>query len=83
MNPLLFSLAIGALAGFLAGALMKGRAFGLIGNVVVGVLGGALGGWCVQLAGYDHSVNWVVELITATFGAALLIFVVGQFKRES
>ena len=50
---------------------------------MIGVLGGALGGWCVQLAGYDHSVNWVVELITATFGAALLIFIVGQVKREA
>ena len=42
---IIFSLLLGCLAGFCAGKLMKGGGFGLIMNIVLGLLGGALGGW--------------------------------------
>jgi len=45
LTSLLIFLAIGALAGWLAGNLMKGGGFGLLGNIVVGIIGAVFGGW--------------------------------------
>ena len=42
---LLWSLLIGAVAGFIAGNIMKGGGFGVLGNIIVGILGGIIGGW--------------------------------------
>ena len=48
---IIISLLLGCLAGFCAGKLMKGGGFGLIMNIVLGLLGGALGGWLFSLLG--------------------------------
>ena len=45
MNPLLYTLLIGALAGWLAGFVVKGGGFGIIGNIVIGILGAFIGTW--------------------------------------
>ena len=50
MNLIIF-LVIGALAGWLAGVIMKGRGFGIIGNIVVGILGSFVGGWLLPMVG--------------------------------
>jgi uncharacterized membrane protein YeaQ/YmgE (transglycosylase-associated protein family) len=81
MNALVPSLITGGLAGFLAGVLMHGRGAGFIGNVVVGMLGAALGGWLLRLVGY-HSDDPVLQFASATFGASLLLFLAGKVKRE-
>ena len=51
MTGLIIFLAIGALAGWIAGNVMKGRGFGLIGNIVVGIVGALLGGFLFSLLG--------------------------------
>ena len=79
MNIIIF-LAIGAVAGWLAGALMKGRGFGLLGNIVVGVIGSALGGFVFDLLGLSAG-GLIGSIITATAGAALLLFIVGVIKK--
>lgn len=61
---------------------MHGRGAGLIGDVVVGVLGGALGGWLLRLVGY-HSDDRLLQLVSATFGAALLLFLAGKMRRKA
>lgn len=80
--PLLYSLAIGALAGFLAGAIMKGKGAGLLGNLVIGILGGLLGGWVAGLVGIGPDGSLPGQLAIATGGAVLLLFLVGLVKRE-
>jgi len=50
-TSLVIFLAIGAIAGWLAGNLMKGDGFGLLGNIVVGVIGAVVGGWVFGLLG--------------------------------
>ena len=77
---LIIFLAIGALSGWLAGSLMKGRGFGLLGNIVVGVIGAVLGGFVFNFLGI--AVGGILgSIITATVGAALLLFIVGIIKK--
>lgn len=56
---LIIFLAVGALVGWLAGLIVKGRGFGLIGNVIVGIVGAILGG-CIRLARNHH--RWTGRL---------------------
>lgn len=79
MNIILF-LIIGAVIGWLAGTLMKGRGFGLLGNIVVGVVGSFLGGFLFSLLG----ITWggtLGALGTALIGAIVLLWIVGLFKK--
>ena len=79
---LIWVLLIGAAAGFwLAGLVMKGRGFGLIGNIVVGIIGDAfLGSFLLAVFGI---VFWGVlgSLLTAFIGAVALLFVIGLIKK--
>jgi uncharacterized membrane protein YeaQ/YmgE (transglycosylase-associated protein family) len=77
---LLIFLAIGALAGWLAGTLMKGGGFGLLGNIVVGVIGAVVGGWVFGLLGITAS-GMIGSFITAVVGAGILLFIVGLVKK--
>ena len=77
----LFFLIIGAVAGWLAGQIMKGRGFGLIGNIVVGVIGALLGGWLFGALGISAGGGLIGSLVTALIGAVVLLFVVGLVRR--
>jgi uncharacterized membrane protein YeaQ/YmgE (transglycosylase-associated protein family) len=77
MNFVYFCL-IGVCAGWLAGQLMKGRGFGLIVDLIVGVLGALLGGFVFGLLQISAS-GLIGSLITATVGAMLLLFLLKQF----
>jgi len=74
-------LVIGAIAGWLAGMLVKGGGFGLIGDIIVGIIGAVLGGWLAGLVGLHIGSGFISSLITATAGAALLIFVLRMVRR--
>ena len=68
------------MAGFCAGKLMKGGGFGLVLNLILGILGGALGGWLFQLLG----ISWggiIGQLGTALVGAIIIIVVVNMLKK--
>ncbi|HHH39503.1 MAG TPA: GlsB/YeaQ/YmgE family stress response membrane protein [Sedimenticola sp.] len=80
MEILVF-LAIGAIAGWLAGLLMKGGGFGLLGNIVVGVLGSVVGGFLFKVLGISSS-GTIGSIVTATAGAVVLLFVVGLVKKD-
>lgn len=71
---------IGIAAGWLAGQFMKGRGFGLVGNLVVGVLGAIVGGWLAGILGIGAS-GLIGSLLVATAGAVVLLMVVGALKK--
>lgn len=73
-------LIIGAIAGWLAGILMKGGGFGLLGNIVVGILGAFIGGWLFGLLGVSAG-GLIGSIVTATAGAAILLYFVGLIKK--
>lgn len=81
LQSLLIFLAIGAAAGWLAGLLMRGGGFGLLGNIVVGVIGAVFGGWLFGVLGIAAGAGLVGSLVTAVVGAAVLLFIVGLIKR--
>jgi uncharacterized membrane protein YeaQ/YmgE (transglycosylase-associated protein family) len=76
---------IGIAAGWLAGQIMKGGGFGLIGDLIIGVIGALLGGYLfgllkIPLGGLPPLVG---ELIVATVGAIVLLLVIRLIKRGS
>ena len=80
IKELFIFLAIGAFSGWLAGTLMKGRGFGLLGNIVVGVIGAVLGGFVFNFLGIAAG-GLIGAIFTATAGAALLLFIIGVIKK--
>lgn len=80
LTSLLIFLAIGAVAGWLAGVILKGGGFGLLVNIVVGILGAIVGGFAFGLLGISAG-GILGSIITATVGAVLLLFVVGLIKK--
>ena len=80
ITSLLIFLLIGAVAGWLAGNLMKGSGFGLLGNIIVGVIGAVVGGFVFGFLGIQAS-GIVGSIITSTIGAVVLLFVVGLIKK--
>lgn len=79
MNFVWFIL-LGAVAGWLAGQITKGGGFGLIGNIVIGILGAVIGGWIAHSLGI-WGASLLGELLIATGGAIVLLFLVGLIKK--
>jgi uncharacterized membrane protein YeaQ/YmgE (transglycosylase-associated protein family) len=80
ITSLIIFLAIGALAGWLAGNIMKGSGFGIIGNIVVGIVGAVLGGFLIGLLGFI-AVGLIGAIISATIGAIFLLYIVSLIKK--
>jgi uncharacterized membrane protein YeaQ/YmgE (transglycosylase-associated protein family) len=72
---LVWQIVIGILAGWLAGKIMRGRGFGLLLDLVIGIVGSMLGGLVFGLLGL-HSAGLVGSLVVATVGAMLLLYLV-------
>ncbi len=79
-TSLIWFLVIGLIAGWLAGQVMRGGGFGLIGDMIVGVIGAFLGGWLFGLMGIAAG-GLIGSLITAFVGAVLLIFLLRVIRR--
>ena len=74
-------LIIGAIAGWLAGTFVKGGGFGLIGDIIVGIIGAFIGGW---LAGVFHihiGGGWISTILTAAGGAIVLLIILRAVRR--
>jgi uncharacterized membrane protein YeaQ/YmgE (transglycosylase-associated protein family) len=80
LTSLLIFLAIGAVAGWLAGQLLKGGGYGLLGNIVIGIVGSVVGGYVFGLFGIAAG-GLIGAIITATVGAIVLLYAVGLIKR--
>lgn len=72
---------IGLVAGWLAGTLVKGGGFGVVGDIVVGVVGALLGGWLFSALGVSSGGGLLGAIIVATIGAIVLIFILRLVKR--
>ncbi len=79
VQALIVFLIIGAIAGWLAGQIMTGGGFGLVGNIIVGIVGAFVAGWL--LPGFfplDGYLGWIIH---AAIGAIIVLFVIGLIKR--
>ena len=84
IESILIWVILGAIAGWIAGQLMKGRGFGLVGNIVVGILGSFIGGWLGGELGISGTATGgisIPSILTAVGGAIVLLFVVGLIKK--
>lgn len=81
MEWLLYVIIIGAVIGWIAGLLMKGGGFGLLGNIVVGILGAIVGGWLTDALDISLGSGLTGNILTGVLGAIVLLFVVSILKR--
>lgn len=72
---------VGLVAGWLAGQLMKGGGFGIVGDIIMGVLGSVLGGFLFRFFGLSIGLGVLGSIIVATIGAVVLIFTLRLIKR--
>jgi uncharacterized membrane protein YeaQ/YmgE (transglycosylase-associated protein family) len=82
VEPLLILLLIGAVAGFLAGIVVEGYGFGVVGNIVVGIIGAVLGGWLLPQLGLYPGGNLTGQIISATAGAVVLLLLISFVRRR-
>ncbi|HIA2350609.1 TPA: GlsB/YeaQ/YmgE family stress response membrane protein [Burkholderia contaminans] len=82
MHGLIIWLVIGAIAGWLAGVLVKGGGFGLLVDIVVGILGAVIGGWLAGLLGIGFS-GILGSIVIALIGAVILLLVIRLFRRAA
>jgi uncharacterized membrane protein YeaQ/YmgE (transglycosylase-associated protein family) len=74
-------LIVGAVAGMLAGMIVKGGGFGLFGDIIVGILGAFVGGWLLPRLGIHLGVGLVAVIVNATIGAVVLLVIVRLIRR--
>jgi uncharacterized membrane protein YeaQ/YmgE (transglycosylase-associated protein family) len=67
---------VGLVAGWLAGLLVRGSGFGLIGDLVIGVIGAFIGDWLLPRLGIHLGVGIVSAIVNATLGAVVLLIIV-------
>jgi len=74
-------LLVGLIAGWLAGVLVRGGGFGVLGDIVVGILGALIGGYLFRALGFSAGGGFLGSILVATFGAIVLIVILRVIKR--
>jgi uncharacterized membrane protein YeaQ/YmgE (transglycosylase-associated protein family) len=82
-GSLLIFLIVGAIAGWLAGLLVKGYGFGLVGNIVIGIIGAFVAGYLLPAIGISIGDGFIASIIHATIGAVILLIVLGVLRRAA
>lgn len=80
VESLVVFLIIGAIAGWLAGLIVKGYGFGLLGNIVVGIVGAFIAGWLFPTLGISLGSGVVAAVIHAAIGAVILLVLLRLVK---
>ncbi|MEK6372722.1 MAG: GlsB/YeaQ/YmgE family stress response membrane protein [Acidobacteriota bacterium] len=81
LESLIWFLLIGLIAGWLAGKVMRGGGFGIVGDMIVGVIGALLGGWIFGKLGISAGGGLIGALIVAFVGAVVLLLLLRLIKR--
>jgi uncharacterized membrane protein YeaQ/YmgE (transglycosylase-associated protein family) len=74
-------LIVGAIAGWLAGMVVRGGGFGLIGDIIVGIVGGLIAGWLLPRIGLVIGGGIIADIINAFIGAVILLVIIRLIKR--
>jgi len=80
-SGLLVLLLVGLVAGWLAGQIVRGRGFGLIGDLIVGVVGAFIGSWIFGALGIFIGMGLIGAVISATIGAVILVAIIRLVRR--
>ena len=74
-------LIIGAIAGWLAGLIERGAGFGLIGNIVIGIIGALLASWLLPQLGVNLGGSALRDIINATIGGVIVLVILALIRR--
>lgn len=80
---LIWWLVVGLVAGFLASRVMRGGGYGIIGDIVVGIVGAFIGGWLSSFLGFGDSYGLIGSIVIAFIGACILIAILHAFSGGS
>lgn len=80
-QTLLIWIIVGGVAGWLAGQVVRGFGFGLVGNIIVGILGAVIAGWLFGAVGFTFFPGILNAILTAFIGAVILLLIVRVIKR--
>lgn len=81
LSALLVILLIGAVSGWLAGLIRQGYGFGLLGNIVIGILGAFIGQWLFAQLHVHIGSGLLNQIFTSVIGALILLFLIGLFRK--
>lgn len=81
IETILIWILVGAIAGWLAGLVVRGFGFGLVGNIIIGIIGAFLGGWLFGVMGVAIGAGIINAIFTAFIGAVVLLLIVRVVKR--
>ncbi len=81
IESLIIFLIVGAVAGWLAGLIVKGYGFGLLGNIVVGIVGALIAGWLFPAVGISIGSGILAAIIHSTIGAVILLVLIRLVKQ--
>jgi uncharacterized membrane protein YeaQ/YmgE (transglycosylase-associated protein family) len=81
IDSIIIMLIVGAIAGWLAGQIVRGFGFGLLWNVVIGIVGAFIGVWLLTQLGFVPFSGFVGSIVNAVIGAVVLLVIVGFIKR--
>ena len=81
-ESLLVILLIGAIAGWLAGQIVQGTGFGLVGDIIIGIIGAFIASWLFPQLGLRLGTGIASQIIAATIGAVLLLFIMRLVRRS-
>ena len=78
---MIIMLIVGASAGWLAGQIVRGFGFGLLWNIIIGIVGAFIGVWLLTQLGFVPFSGFVGSIVNAVIGAVVLLVIVGFIKR--
>jgi len=81
LMSIIAALVIGAIAGWLAGLIVRGAGFGLIGNIVIGILGALLAGWLLPQLHVELASGTLGSIINSTIGAVIILVILSLVRR--
>jgi uncharacterized membrane protein YeaQ/YmgE (transglycosylase-associated protein family) len=81
VETLIIWLIVGAIAGWLAGAVVRGGGFGLVGDIIVGIVGAFIAGWLFPRLGFHLAAGIVGMIIDAAIGAIVLLLLIRLIRR--
>ena len=80
---LLVILMVGIIAGWLAGQIMQGTGFGIVGDLLIGIVGAFIGSWLLPQLGIHLGLGIIAAIINATIGALILLLIIHSFVAEA
>jgi uncharacterized membrane protein YeaQ/YmgE (transglycosylase-associated protein family) len=80
-EALIVALVIGAVAGWLAGVVVKGGGFGLVGDIIIGIIGAVVAGWLFPMLGVSLGGGWIGAILSAAVGAIIVLVIIKLIRR--